>query len=101
MSDKLPALEDSKFEIIRHNLNAMHTARHAAIQIESSERVKRALRHNVRPTDTADIEINDKVYYKRNSEDQWRGPGTVIGKDGKQIFVRHGGNYVRVHNFRL
>ena len=39
--------------------------------------------------------------YKRNNSDKWHGPGTVIGKDGKQILVRHGGVYVRVHTCQL
>ena len=99
--DKLPALEQSTFEMVRRNLNAMHSARQSAIQAESSERIKRALKHNVRPTETSQIEIGHKVYYKRNGDDHWHGPGTVIGKDGKQIFVRHGGSYVRVHSTRL
>ena len=101
MGDKLPALENSSFEMIRRNMNAMHTARQAAIQVESSERIRRALRHNVRPTDTSLIKVGDKVYYKRNNNDQWHGPSILIGKDGKQMFVKHGGSYVRVHSCRL
>ena len=37
------------------------------------------------------------MYCKRNNSDQWHGPGTVIGKDEKQVLVRHGGIYVRAH----
>ena len=29
--------------------------------------------------------------------DIWHGPGVVIGSDGKQVTVDHGGYYVRVH----
>ena len=48
-----------------------------------------------------DLQNGDEVYYKRNDSKEWHGPGVVIGKDGKQILVRHGGIYVRVHMCRL
>ena len=31
----------------------------------------------------------------------WEGPGIVIGKENKQILVKHGGQYIRVHSGRL
>ena len=31
----------------------------------------------------------------------WRGPGKVIGRDGKEVLVKHGGYYVKVHTCRL
>ena len=27
----------------------------------------------------------------------WKGPGIVIAKENKQILVKHGGQYIRVH----
>ena len=39
---------------------------------------------------------SDKVYYKRDGATRWLGPGIVLGQDGKVVFVRHGGAYVRV-----
>ena len=35
-------------EIIRRNMNAMHSARQNFIEAESSERIRHALHHNVR-----------------------------------------------------
>ena len=32
---------------------------------------------------------------------KWKGPGIVIGQDGKAVFVRHGSVYVRVSSNRL
>ena len=63
--------------------------------------VRRALRHQIRSDDVSDLSNGDSVYYKRANCDQWRGPGIVIGRDGKQVLVRHGGIYVRVHTCRL
>ena len=43
----------------------------------------------------------DLVYYKREGQDRWIGPGQVIFQDGKVVFVRHGGTFVRVSPNRL
>ena len=34
---------------------------------------------------------------KRPDNEEWKGPGRIIGQDGKIVFVRHGGVVVRVH----
>ena len=39
----------------------------------------------------------EHVFYNRNNENMWKGPGIVIGKENKQILVRHGGQKIRVH----
>ena len=101
-SNKLPAHKSvDASAIVRDNLNAMHTARQDFIKCESSEKIKRALRHNVRSSSVEDVTNGDEVYYKRNDDYKWHGPGKVIGRDGKQVLVKHGGVYVRVHSFRL
>ena len=43
----------------------------------------------------------DQVYYKNNNLRYWKGPETVIGIDTNQVFVRHGGIYVRVNPCNL
>lgn len=96
-----PALETSSSEIVRKNLNAMHLSRQAFLKTESGERLARALKHNIRLSDSMEVQCGDEVFYKRNDSTEWRGPGIVIGRDGKQILVRHGGVYVRVHVCRL
>ena len=97
-----PALEEvDKSEVVRRNLNALHAARKDFVKIESDERIKRALRSNVRATNLGSIKEGDEVYYKRNGDERWHGPAVVTGVDGKQLMVRHGGNYHRVHICRL
>ena len=61
---------------------------------------RRALCHQVRTGITQSYKNGD-VFYKRNLCDRWLGPGTVIGWDHKQVLVKHGGTYVRVHPYRL
>ena len=41
------------------------------------------------------------VYYKREGRERWLGPATVVFQDGKVVFVRHGGVFVRVSPNRL
>ena len=102
LNDKPPALDDmTSTKIIRENLNALHKARQAFIASESSEKIRRALRHNVRTSGDIRYFTGDKVYYKRLSKNRWQGPAVVLGQDGQQVLVKHGGVYVRVHPCRL
>ena len=98
MNSKLPALEDdvSSFTLAK-NLAAMHSARQAYIQSESSKKIKQALKHRVRSCNEVQFHNGDKVYYKRKNCARWRGPGIVIGQEHKQILVKHGSELVRVH----
>ena len=66
------------------------------MQAEHSDRVRGALRHNVRSSQ-CDINSGDWVYFRRQNMPNWSGPGRVIGVDGKVVFVRHGSLCYRVH----
>ena len=102
LTDKPPAMYgESSIEVIRKNLNALHSARETFIKSESSERLKRALRHNIRSSGDVKYFCGDKVYYKRANDKKWKGPGTVLGQDGQQILVKHGSVYIRVHPCRI
>ena len=79
-------------------MNAIHAARGPFIVNEFSEKIRRALLHNVRANDVDNLQQDDLVYYKQNGDDRWHGPAVVvIGKDGGQVIVKHGGVYVRVY----
>ena len=79
-----PALEITQvLDIIRENLNALHVARRNFLKTETSERLSRALRHNIRSSDLNDIQNGDEVFYKRAGRNDWHVPEIVIGRDGK------------------
>lgn len=73
---------------IAQHISALHATRRAFREAECSERIRRALRKQLRPTDDR-YETGDQVYYKRVDSKEWEGPGVVIGQDGVVIFVRH------------
>ena len=102
LTDKPPALEGTSVsKYITNHMEALHVSREAFVEAESSERIRRTLRRQCRPSSTT-YDTGDLVYYKcNNSGDKWKGPGPVIGQDGQQVFVRHGGTYVRIHPCRL
>ncbi|XP_077971779.1 uncharacterized protein LOC144425883 [Styela clava] len=99
--NELPALEGKteSLEVGQH-ISALHAARRAFIACESSERIQRALRKQTRQS-SFNFTTGDRVYYKRPDSHKWRGPGKVIGQDGVMVFVRHGGQVIRVHTCRL
>ena len=100
--DEAPALEGvCQSEVVASNLNALHNSRRAFIQSESSEKLRRALRHQIRPSIGASYNNGDKVFFKRNESNRWLGPGYVIGTENKQVLVKNGGVYVRVHPCRI
>ena len=101
LKDTLPALEGrtSSEEFAKH-LNILHDSRKAYIQSESDERIRRALRGKIRASEQI-FNHGDSVFYKREGKDRWLGPGKVVFQDGKVIFVRHGGVFVRVSPNRL
>ena len=41
------------------------------------------------------------IYFKQNDNKRWRGPETLIGQEHKQILIKYGGSYVRVHSCRV
>ena len=98
LNNKLPALEEiPSTEIIAANLKAIKEARKSFMHSESSEKLKRALRKNIRSCNDLKILIGDSVFYKTNNSKRWKGPGKVLGQDGQQLLIKHGSTYVRCH----
>ena len=88
ITNQPPALENKRAsEAFSQHLTALHAAREAFTKVESDERLRRALRHNIRPT--GDVKsIGDLVFFKRMGKENWRGPGKVVGIEGKNILVK-------------
>ena len=71
-------------QVVAGNSNGMHTARQAFIQNESSEKIKRALTHQIRTSGDDAYTTIDLVLYKRGGSEQCHSPGTIIiGQEGK------------------
>ena len=87
-------------EIVANNLNAMHEARKAFLEAQSSDRLKRALKGRVYQSSDTHYFSGDEVYY-RTKDTTWRGPGVVIGQYKKLVLVKHGGTFVRVHPTKI
>ena len=79
----------------------MKLDREAFIKAEISERMKRTLKHNIRPSVHNKFFTGDIDYYKINCNRKRKGPEKVIGSDGSNILIKHGSQYVRVHTCRV
>lgn len=101
-TDKLPAENsaDTNQLILRH-LRALHSARQAFIAQESCEKLRRALNKQTRTFSNVTYQNGDSVYYKRQNRQSWQGPAKVLGKDGFQFLLKHGGVYIRVHPCKM
>ena len=100
--NKPPDLEATKMsEVVAANINAMHAARRAFMRSESSEKLQKALRHQVRGNPSFQYSSGDLVYFKRPESNNWMGPGVVIGTENKTVFVKHGSAYIKVHPCRV
>ena len=98
LTDTPPAHESpSSSDIVWQHLNTLHDARWAFKEAESFEKLKCALRHNVRTANDAMYVNGNKVYHIHRGDTKWRGPAIVLGQDGQQILLKHGGFYVHTH----
>ena len=101
LNDDPPALEGTTTcEVFAKHMNTLVSARKAFLQAESSNRIRRALKYNIRQVENI-FENGDNVYYKRESSNEWKGPGRVIGQDGKVVIIKHGLYTIRAHSSRV
>ena len=101
-SNNLPALEGvTCSKIVAENLSTIHDARQAFMKSESDEKLSRALRHQVSTSFEVKYVTGDKVYYKRWTDDYWKGPAIVNGQENQQVRIKHGSTYQRMHPCRL
>ena len=62
MTDRPPALEGvSTSEVVANTLNLIHANRRAYIECESSDKLRRAMRHQIRPFISQKYNNGDRV----------------------------------------
>ena len=102
LTDKLPALEGvTSSDIISDQLNALHAARQHIIKLESSEKLRRALRSQVRKHHEIKFLPGEKVFYKQEGVKRWGGPGDVIGHIGSKVLIKIPTGHISVHSSRV
>ena len=100
LNNALPATEKPSSPDLEEHLSAMHSARRAFMKAESSEKIKRAIRHPIRSCEEV-FNHGDRVYYKREDSRRWRGPGKVLGHLGSVVYVIHGSRLIRCASCRV
>ena len=94
--NKPPALENKT--MMKRHLTDLQEVRKRYLAAESSERIQRALRKQIR-LKGEELKLGEKAFFLRNGER--KGLGWIIGKDNVVMIVRYGGTYVCVHESRL
>ena len=72
----------------------MYLARRTFVKAESSDKIKRALRHPVRASEEF-FGNGEKVFYKRDEGKRCHGPGKVVGQLETVVFVIKGSRLMR------
>ena len=86
---------------VREHLEKINKAREAFRVADNDERIKRALRSRIAKYNNEHFHSEDRVYFKENNKIQWSGPATVIGQQGKVVFLKYGNMLRRVHMSRI
>ena len=100
LTDQLLSLEAATTsEIVRTNLNALHAMRKSFIEAEACEKIRWALRSNVRTYAEKEFVMSDTVYYRRQNWKGWHGSAKVLCKEDQCILIRHGRAFYRMHPY--
>ena len=86
-------------DAVQHT-TTLHTYRKTFITSESSEKLKLALKKNIRNHQTF-YNLGDKVFYKQDNLPQWKGLAKILGKNRPVLTLRHGAGYVKAHICRV
>ena len=74
----------------------MNKARQALIRNRRSEKFRRVLLHQEKPILACPYNNGDLVYYKKIT-DRWMGPGSMIGRENRQVLVKHDGFFASMN----
>ena len=89
MTEKLPALQGvTTSEILKHHLDAMHSARKAFIKYETDEKIRRALCHPIGATEET-FDPGDSVFYKKEGKKE-----RTDGLDLPKLFFKMAGLFL-------
>ena len=100
-NDKLPALEGTTTsETIAKHIQALHAANKSFQEVQCDSKIRKALAHKVRAVERM-FQAGESVYFKRDGNNRWRGPATVIGNVGSVYFIKHQGSLLRLAACRL
>ena len=86
---------------VRNHIENINKAREAFRVADNDERARRALKSRLSSYTEEHFQTEDKVYFKEIDKIQWSGPGTVIGQQGKIVFLKYGNQLRRVHISRV
>ena len=103
ISNSTPPSLSSEFasKDVRNHIARIDKAREAFRAADNDERIKRALKARIVNSNDEQFHPDDKVYFKQDKKIEWSGPASVIGQQGKVIFLRYGNNLRRVHKSKV
>ena len=101
LQDNPPALEGTTINsTFAQHLNNSFSARKEFVKAESAEKIRRGLRRKVRKIGKI-YNNGERVYFKRDNEIKWRGPGVVIGHHSRVVTVQYGREIYKVHETKV
>ena len=100
INNQLLAESEAKHPDIALYNAALHASRKEFMATEANRKLKLALHKNTRDV-LRPFEIGEEVFCKRDDQQEWKGPGTVLGQDRAVIFIRHGSHYIKAHSCRV
>ena len=86
---------------VREHLGRIEKAREAFRNADNDEHIKRVLRSRIPKYTDETYYPEDKVYFKQKDNIEWSGPATIIGQQGKVVFLKYGNKLRRVHMSKI
>ena len=89
MTDQSPALEAATIsDRVKGRLNALHAVRKNFMKAQSSGKILRSLRSNIRTYVDVGFMTGESVYYRRQNCKRWHGLVKVLAKEGQCALIR-------------
>ena len=85
----------SDADVIRKHFERQELARSTIRRLDSSRRIKDALKARIQDYHDQDYETGDRIIFE-DENGQWKGPAVVQGKESKTLWIVHNGNMRKV-----